>query len=394
MFESAFTLWKLALCAVLLSVVFIHILSAGSVKLLLYKHPYKYYERTHKPHLKIKAIFVHPKRIFFMQTTDFHRAEFDQPHPLRTREILKAHPEIRKLNGRNPWTAAITLFILSLQISIAFLLGRVAGPHYWWLAPIVGWCVGAFCNHCMYVIIHEASHNMVFTSKLANRVVGIVADLPNLGPTSMGFTVYHLKHHAHQGDHDQDADMANDWEARLIGNSFFGKALWMLLFPFFQLTRPSRLTAVNMWSKWPWINLISAILFDVFIYYTCGWVGLLYLACSFFFSIGLHPLGGRWIQEHYTTDGKQETFSYYGPLNLIAMNVGYHNEHHDFPAVPWNNLPKVRAMAPEFYDNLHYHTSWFKLWLTFLFDKRYSLYSRVERVKEGKVGLNSDKAAA
>ena len=28
---------------------------------------------------------------------DFHQSEFDQPHPQRTRAILKAHPEVRGL---------------------------------------------------------------------------------------------------------------------------------------------------------------------------------------------------------------------------------------------------------------------------------------------------------
>jgi sphingolipid delta-4 desaturase len=93
-------------------------------------------------------------------------------------------------------------------------------------------------------------------------------------------------------------------------------------------------------------------------------------------------VGARWFQEHYTYDFDQETFSYYGPINLVALNMGYHNEHHDLPSIPWNNLPKLRVMAPEFYDNLKYHTSWTRLLFQFIFDERYTLYSRIERMKQ------------
>jgi sphingolipid delta-4 desaturase len=64
--------------------------------------------------------------------------------------------------------------------------------------------------------------------------------------------------------------------------------------------------------------------------------------------------------------------------------MGYHNEHHDLPSIPWHNLPKLRAMAPEFYNNLKYHTSWTRLLFQFVFDERYSLFSRVERMKQSR----------
>jgi len=225
-------------------------------------------------------------------------------------------------------------------------------------------------------------------------MVAIFADLPNLVPGAMGFNVYHLKHHAHQGDYDFDADIAGHWEARFIGNKWYGKAFWLLFFPVFQVTRPPRLKAITLFSKWTFLNLAFAIVFDTAIVYFCGWAGLVYLVFSFFFSIGLHPVGARWVQEHYTYDIDQETASYYGPVNIVALNVGYHNEHHDFPAIPWNNLPKLRALAPEYYDTLKYHTSWSKLLLQFLFDERFSLYSRVERINKGKVSIDRANKAA
>ena len=175
------------------------------------------------------------------------------------------------------------------------------GFGYWWLSLADRVLRGAFANHANYVIIHDATHNLIFRNKSLNKLVAILADLPNLMPGAMGFRVYHLKHHSHQGDYEFDADLANHWEARLVGNIWYRKALWLMLFPFFQLTRPPRLKAITMRDRWFFMNLVCAIVYDAAIFYFCGWAGLLYLAFSFFFSIGLHPVGARWIQEHYTS---------------------------------------------------------------------------------------------
>ena len=40
--------------------------------------------------------------------------------------------------------------------------------------------------------------------------------------------------------------------------------------------------------------------------------------------------------------------------------------------MPWNRLPQIRAIAPEYYNNLSYHTSWTKLLFRFLFDEKLS----------------------
>ena len=135
-----------------------------------------------------------------------------------------------------------------------------------------------------------------------------------------------------------------------------------------------------MWSRWTFFNLACVVLYDLTVADCFGPASLFYLFASFWFSVGgLHPLAARWVQEHYTPDPSQETFGYYGVLNRVALNIGYHNEHHDFPDIPWTNLPLLKRMAPEFYDDLKTHKSWVALWAKFIFDPQFTLYTRVDR---------------
>ena len=130
-------------------------------------------------------------------------------------------------------------------------------------------------------------------------------------------------------------------------------------------------------------NLVIQVAFMVTVVLLVGAKAFGFLALASIFAIGLHPAGGRWLQEHYLTfPGDQETFSYYGPMNRVAFNVGYHNEHHDLMRVPWSRLPALRRLAPELYEPLHHHTSWSRLVLRFIFDPSLSLYSRVTRIEQ------------
>ncbi len=317
---------------------------------------------------------------------DFIYSNTPEPHKSRTKEILKKHPEIRELIGRNPFSFVILLFVVGMQITIAVLLKDQA----WWLALIIAYFAGAFANHCLFVLVHEAAHNLIFKHKNMNMLAGIIADLPNIVPSSVSFRSYHLKHHSFQGNYNLDADLASRWEARLIGSGFLGKIFWELFFPVFQGLRPPRLKEIKFMNGWTAFNMIVVFAFDAVVIIYFGWVPFLYLVFSFFFSIGFHPLGARWIQEHYIINHPQETYSYYGPLNTVALNVGFHNEHHDFPSIPWNKLPEVKKTAPEWYDSLVFHKSWFKLWLRFIFDSRISLFTRIIRENRGGAAVKQE----
>lgn len=310
---------------------------------------------------------------------DFVHTDSPEPHRERTKKILQAHPEARRLIGRNPFSALLVCVLVGIQVGLAL---EVSGQP-WWVAILVAYLVGAFADHALFVLIHECAHNLVFRQKSANILLSILADLPNVVPSAVSFRTYHLSHHSFQGNYDLDADLANRWEARLVGNSFFGKSAWLLFFPVFQALRPPRLRAIRFLDGWTIVNWVAVFAFDIGVFLLLGPMALVYLLASLFFAIGLHPLGARWIQEHYLVAPPQETYSYYGRLNLIALNVGFHNEHHDIPSIPWNRLPALRRVAPEMYDALVSHRSWGRLLWRFLTDRKLSLYSRMVRADRG-----------
>jgi len=309
-----------------------------------------------------------------------------EPHRLRTKEILKENPTIRQLIGKNPYSFFIILFLVALQIGLSGLLVNQS----WWMVFGAAYLIGAFADHALFVMVHECAHRLIFKNPIANRLAGILANIPQIFPSSVSFERYHIKHHSFQGVMELDGDLPNEWEAKLIDNYFIGKAIWLLFYPIFQVFRLGRLREIKPFDGWIALNVLVQIVFMGLVWVVLGPKAMVFLVASFFFSVGLHPLGARWIQEHYLLNGDQETFSYYGPLNTVAFNVGYHNEHHDFPSVPWNKLPQIRSIAPASYNALVYHTSWTKLFIRFLFDKEISLFSRVVRSNRGKVPLTDE----
>jgi sphingolipid delta-4 desaturase len=316
----------------------------------------------------------------------FFYSECPEPHRARTRQILKQHPDVRKLIGKNPLTFFAIVGLVGLQVAGAWFLA----DKPWWLVFVAAYLIGAFADHALFVMIHECAHRLLFKNQAANKLAGMLANTPLIFPSSVSFERYHIKHHSFQGIHELDGDLPNYWEARLINNYFIGKIIWLLFYPFFQLFRLSRLREIKPFDGWMALNWAMQVLFITAIAVILGPKAIVYLVASFFFSVGLHPLGARWIQEHYLTHGEQETYSYYGVLNAVAFNVGYHNEHHDFPSVPWNKLPQIKNTAPSFYDSLASHRSWTLLFFRFLFDKELSLFSRMIRKNRGKVCLTDE----
>jgi sphingolipid 4-desaturase/C4-monooxygenase len=307
---------------------------------------------------------------------DFIHTAIPQAHPQRAQQILATHPEVRELFGRNPWTTLVVLGVVALQLAIAFALHDV-----WWVwIVLAAYCVGAFANHALFVCNHESAHNLILPKQWQNLVLGIVGDIPLAFPSAVTFRRFHLVHHAHMGEYALDGDIAARGEARVVGSSSWRKAVWVALLGVSQALRPLRLKGVRARDRgWAVANFVVIGAIDVAIVVLVGPWALVYLVLSTVFALGLHPVGGRWIQEHFVTRPGQETYSYYGPLNPVALNVGYHNEHHDFAGIPWNRLPRLTALAPEQYDPLLSYRSWSGLLVRFVRDHSLTLYSRIIR---------------
>lgn len=320
------------------------------------------------------------------QKSNFVFSNAVEPHRSRTKEILKTHPEIRNLIGKNKNTFWFVVLLVALQIS----LGIFVSNYSWWIVFITAYLIGAIIDHSLFVLIHECTHKLVFKKHWANKLTGILANIPLVFASSISFEKYHIKHHSFQGVYELDGDIPNYVEAKLINNYFIGKAIWLLFYPIFQLFRLSRLKEIKAFDGWVAFNWIVQIVAMTIVIIFSGKC-FVYFLISFFFSVGLHPLGARWIQEHFLTHSEdQETYSYYGKMNTLAFNVGYHNEHHDFPSIPWNKLPDIKNTAPKFYSSLYSHNSWTKLFFRFLFDQELSLFSRIVRKDRGRVSLKDE----
>lgn len=308
-----------------------------------------------------------------VSTQEFHRVGTDEPHHSRRKAILAKHPEIKELYGPDIRLLPMILGIVTAQLSLAVIATQLDG----WKWLLLCWSIGGTLTHWLSLGNHELSHNLCFKKTLYNEILGMVANCAQGIPSAVTFKKYHLEHHYAQGVDDIDVDVPTDLEGKIFNNTFM-KIIWVFLQPAFYALRPLFVNPKPMCIR-EFANLSSTIAFDAAFAYFFGIKALLFNVAGTLLGMGLHPCAGHFIAEHYVFQEGQETYSYYGLLNLVAFNVGYHNEHHDFPRVPGFKLPMIRRIAPEFYEPLHHYNSWTGVIYDYIFRVDMGPYSRVKR---------------
>ncbi|XP_047991661.1 sphingolipid delta(4)-desaturase DES1-like [Leguminivora glycinivorella] len=307
--------------------------------------------------------------------TDFEWVYTEEPHSSRRKMILEKYPEIKQLFGHDPNFKWVVMGLVVVQLVALPFIHQLSWP----LLLVTAYCFGGFVNHALMVALHEIAHNFAFghARPLANRLFGMVANLPLGLPASITFKKYHMEHHKYQGVDDMDPDLPTVWEARLFTGTL-GKLAWLALLPVLYTVRPLLVRPMAL-ERLELLNIVVQMAFNACVVQLFGWKAVWYLILGTLLSMGWHPLAGHFISEHYMFKKGVETYSYYGVANYITFNLGYHMEHHDFPAIPGSRLPELKRIASEFYDELPHHRSYLVAMYQFVTDPALGPAARVIR---------------
>ena len=334
------------------------------------------------------------------QRDDFYWSSESEPHAIRRQLILQKYPQIKQLYGHCTQLKYKIALAVFTQLSLAFFFRRQfdfafesssngnssssdsGSKQPLFVFLLIAYVIGGTCNHMCMMGLHELSHNLGFRTLKYNQYYAVfVSNLPIGIPAAVSFKRYHMDHHKFQGVDGMDVDIPTAAEGHFFHTTFrkfFFVAFQMGFYairPLFVNPKPKSTMEI--------INIVYIFATDALIVYFWGLSSLLYLLASTYFGMGLHPCAGHFIAEHFVFPTKDnsvpETYSYYGVVNYFTFNVGYHNEHHDFPFVPGSRLPKVKEIAGEFYDVLPHHTSYIKVMYDYITMPSVTAFSRVKR---------------
>jgi sphingolipid delta-4 desaturase len=318
---------------------------------------------------------------------------------LRALAVLrKQHPEVRFLAGANPYTSFGIVFVALVHWGAMGLVSRT-NVYLVFCAALL---FGQVLMHVAGTLVHENGHGLIFRRSALKRLcnVALEAIMGSFGRIVRFQHDHVYGHHPHVGDYDRDWEHPDACLHRAQLRFWVTQPRWarlakairmaiqllplgfvveaVLAPPFYKMvtglptvdvSRHLEVKAVDPWE----IRMLVAVSIGVLVlsYTLFGPLGPLYQiwSLSLFQSVWAFTLGGQFRSEHEGDNSVEPTRSNRGLWGRFLFNTGFHHEHHTYPAVPWNRLPKLAALAPELF-NSHSKELYFRLWWRDLWDER------------------------
>lgn len=228
-----------------------------------------------------------------------------------------------------------------------------------------------------YIVGHEASHGKLFAhSRRANDFWGSVVLLPLMVPVTI-YRKIHMFHHGfnRKDDHTSALDTfvvnakpgllrrlyyyALWYISVFLGGFFIHSLVSVLLFLFIPVSFSKRISPA--FNNWTWKDQVSSILLfaagvllHVAVYVLLGKEVYLY-------TLGYPMLSFAWVLSllvyifHYdTTKGNSVRYNVRSlrrvpVFSWALMNFNEHATHHQYPNIPWYELPSKSVPLPESY---------------------------------------------
>lgn len=272
---------------------------------------------------------------------------------------------------------------VSTSIVAVLIHQCISSPYKWFLQfPLL--VFQGFWFYRFYIVGHEASHKKLFPGNIRkNDFWGSVILLPLMTP----LTIYRKIHYFHHGFNRKDHHTsALDtfvlygkitplkklfyfmlWYVNIfLGGFFIHSLISVLLFLFIPVSLTQKISPA--FKGWTWRDQIKSILlflggvgFHISVYHFLGKEIYLY-------SLGFPMFAFAWILSlmvyifHYdTTKGDEVRFHVRSAkrvpvISWILMNFNEHATHHQYPNIPWYELPYKKTPLPEQYHQKNQHS--------------------------------------
>jgi fatty acid desaturase len=240
----------------------------------------------------------------------------------------------------------VLLFIAAFGLWLFAFAGHAAGLIPWWAALVLGF----LAVYSLYMVMHEAAHASLTSSRIANFIFGSLAALAYFSPYSI-YRQAHLNHHAHTNEPDNDPDFYSSKSPHLrhwlVQDAYYGRCF---------IRNRSKHQASD-WAAFALPLAFSAVIIVAALAYGYGWSLLFAWIIPWRLAVPWLTFAFTYLP-HAPYEVQQRVNRYAatvcrrpGWLKWLLYFQNYHISHHLYPSAPFYRTEKIWQVAePHFVE--------------------------------------------